>query len=262
MTNNIAKDTENKAVTKVSPNPEDCPPTRIVSGQPAQQQIRVDFNILLKYATTRGLALPTDVKLGPDTSDTDVITGYNSMIQVVTPATVQSIRYIHKYMLGEDGEDRKWYRTPIITKCLVIAIVALILLIGVSLSPEVNGINQEAGILASSGKVLLLNLLLICSASLLGVMFYLLKTISNKIKNYTLLPIDSIDLNATILIGIMSGFIMAELFSFSAGTLGGSIVTQKMTLALLGGFASDAIFSVLKGIVSKLKALFATDTGA
>ena len=89
-------------------------------------------------------------------------------------------------------------------------------------------------------------------------MFYLLKTISDKIKNYTLLPVDSIEVNATIIIGVISGFIIAELFDFNENVMAGSIEAQKMTLALLGGFSSDAIFSVLKGIVNKTKALFAT----
>jgi len=38
----------------------------------------------------------------------------------------------------------------------------------------------------------------------------------------------------------------------------GSVEAQKMTLALLDGFSSDAIFSVLRGIVNKTKALFST----
>lgn len=122
----------------------------------------------------------------------------------------------------------------------------------------VNAKNLSEGILASEGLVLLYNLVFICSGSLLGVMFYLLKTISDKIKNYTLLPMDAIEVNATIIIGVISEFIISELFTFDADTLGGSIETQKMTLALLGGFASDAMFSVLKGMVNKMKALFSS----
>ena len=126
------------------------------------------------------------------------------------------------------------------------------------MSSEVNTKNQEAGLLASHGWVLFYNLIFICSASLLGVMFYLLKTINDKIKDHTLLPVDEIEVNAVIIIGVISGFIIAELFKFDGNAFSASIKTQKMTLALLGGFSSDAIFSILKGIVNKTKALFST----
>ena len=128
------------------------------------------------------------------------------------------------------------------------------------LLPSVNEKNQAAGILASSGMTLLYNLLFICSASLLGVMFYLLKTISDKIKNYTLLPVDAIEVNSTIIIGLISGFIISELFNFDIDTIASSIEMQKMTLALLGGFSSDAIFSTLQAIVNKVKALFSVNS--
>lgn len=92
-------------------------------------------------------------------------------------------------------------------------------------------------------------------------MFYLLKTISDKIKDHTLLHVDAIEVNATIIIGVISGFIIAELSKFDGNAFNASIETQKMTLALLGGFSSDAIFSVLKGIVNKTKALFSGPDG-
>ncbi|MFK7907338.1 MAG: hypothetical protein AB8B69_19540, partial [Chitinophagales bacterium] len=150
----------------------------------------------------------------------------------------------------------------IISKLLIIAAIALVLLITISLSPDVNAKNQAEGLLASQGLVLLYNLIFICSASLLGVMFYLLKTISDKIKNYTLLPVDAIEVNATIIIGIISGFIISELFTFTPEAMGGSVESQKMTLALLGGFSSDAMFSVLKGIVNKMKSVFSSASDA
>lgn len=234
---------------------------KTISSSPSDQElIQADLSEMIHFATTRGIPLPPDVLLNNEADKTTLIASYNSMIKVIEPATIQSIRYINKKILGEDGEDRKWFETPIITKCLVIAVIALVCMIGISLFPSVNQANQQAGLLKSDGLVLFYNLIFICSASLLGVMFYLLKTLSNKIKNYTLLPIDSIDVNATILIGVIAGFIISELFTFKSGALGSSIVMQKMTLALLGGFSSDALFSVLKGIVNKMKSLFSSNS--
>lgn len=223
--------------------------------------IQQDLHTMIHYAAHRGIPIPSTITLNPVADNTTLISDYNTMLNAVKPATVQSIHYINHQILDSEGEDKKWYKTPIISKLLLIAAIALVTLIVISLSPDVNAKNQAQGLLASEGLVLLYNLIFICSASLLGVMFYLLKTISDKIKNYTLLPVDAIEVNATIIIGVISGFIVSELFTFNANALGGSIETQKMTLALLGGFSSDAMFSVLKGVVNKLKTLFVSGDG-
>ena len=210
---------------------------------------------MLHYAVQRGIKIPTNVVL--QRRDAAIlIDNYNSMVDAIKPTTVASINYINQQVLGSDM--KKWYKIPFISKCLFITVAALFSLIILSLSPDVNPANQSAGLLASQGKILLYNLLFICSASLLGVMFYLLKTINDKLRDFTLLPTDTIEVNTTILIGVIAGFIISELFSFNGDTLGNSIEVQKMTLALLGGFSSDAIFSVLKGVVNKMKALFST----
>ncbi|MGB1242159.1 MAG: hypothetical protein ACPG49_06540 [Chitinophagales bacterium] len=224
--------------------------------------IQQGLHTMIHFATYRGISIPSTITLdGAEADDSTLLANYNTMLNAIKPANVQSIQYIKHQILDNDGEDQKWYKTPIISKLLVISVIALILLIMISLSPDVDAKNQAEGLLAASGITLLYNLLFICSASLLGVMFYLLKTISDKIKNCTLLPVDAIEVNATILIGLISGFIISELFTFNSGAMGGSIETQKMTLALLGGFSSDAIFSILKGIVNKTKILFSSHEG-
>lgn len=220
--------------------------------------LKSDMKLMLQYATESGKELPTNLVLSTDDNDT-LIGNYNSLRKVITPATVESIRYINAEMLKK-GSDSKWYQIPIFTKCVIIASIALLVLIGISLSPIVNETNQAKGLLESSGKTLLYNLIFICAASLLGVMFYLLKSFADKIRNYTLLPVHSIELNAAIIIGIISGFVISELFTFTLQNVGSQYVEiQKMTLALLGGFSSDAIFSILQGIVNKFKGLIGTE---
>ena len=215
--------------------------------------------IMVNYATKRGIALPNNINFSLQQTNESLVSNYNTITKTIQPATVESIQFIDNYICSIK-EEHKWYKTPIFSKCLFIAIGALICLISVGLLPSVNEKNQAAGILASSGMTLLYNLLFICSASLLGVMFYLLKTISDKIKNYTLLPVDAIEVNSTIIIGLISGFIISELFNFDIDTIASSIEMQKMTLALLGGFSSDAIFSTLQAIVNKVKALFSVNS--
>lgn len=215
--------------------------------------IKADISLMFKFAVNTGEELPTNLSLGNNDDYSKLISDYNALLRVVSPSTPESILYLNAE-LTRVGPGKKWYLIPIFTKCIVLAALALLTLIMVSMHPIVNEVNQNSGLLDSSGKVLLFNMAFILAASLLGVMFYLLKTIGDKIKNTTLLPHDSIELNGSIIIGIISGFLITELFTLnSMGFESNILVIQKMTLALLGGFSSDAIFSVLQGIVNKFR---------
>ncbi len=236
-----------------------------VAGQPSTlnmnwETIQNNISIMLAYASKRGIQLPQSLKLGQEQDHAELVESYNALITAVAPATPASIQYINKSMTKHD-KILKWYEFSILTKCLILAVLALIVIIGISLFPAVNEKNQASGLLNSSGWELLYNLIFVCSASLMGVMFYLLKTISSKIKNYTLTEVDAIEINGAIIIGVISGFIIAELFTFTISQFAGDKVEiHKMTLALLGGFSSDAIFTIIQNFVNTIKSLFSSKT--
>jgi len=218
--------------------------------------LQSDISLMFKFAVNTGKELPSNLSLKAQDDYTTMIADYNALLKVIQPVTPESILYLNAE-LTTVGKDGKWYLIPIFTKCIVLAAVALLVLIGVSMHPIVNEVNQNSGLLDSSGYVLLFNLLFICAASLLGVMFFLLKTIGEKIKTTTLLPHDNIELYASIIIGVISGFVITELFTLTSETMDNNfLVIHKMTLALLGGFSSDAIFSILQSIVNKFRKMF------
>ncbi|MEM1120795.1 MAG: hypothetical protein AAGJ18_10125 [Bacteroidota bacterium] len=142
---------------------------------------------MIRYASKRGIAIPPGVTLHEITEDAQLIANYNTMSTAIHPATTQSIAYVNDYVLG-GTVNKKWYQISIISKCLILAAIALLSLIIKSLSPDVNKDNQKAGSLYASGTILLYNLLFVCSASLLGVMFYLLKITSDKTKSIPYYP--------------------------------------------------------------------------
>jgi len=217
------------------------------------QVIKSDIGLMLNFAVNSGKELPAGINLQATSDEASLLADYNSLRKVIAPATVESIKFINSQMLLS-GSTKKWYRIPIYSRCVIIAAIALVALILISLSPKVNEEAQSAGLLNASGLDLLYNLTFICAASLLGVMFYLLKTFGDKIRNYTLIPANSVELNASIIIGVISGFVISELFAYTTQSIGNQqIEIHKMTLALLGGFSSDAIFSTLQGVVNKFK---------
>ncbi len=218
--------------------------------------LKTDIGLMFKFAVNTGRELPNNLNLDEKADYKMLISDYNALLKVVKPVTPESILYLNAE-LTNIGKDGKWYLIPIFTKCIILAALALLVLIAVSMHPVVNEVNQNIGLLEASGHTLLFNLAFICAASLLGVMFYLLKTIGDKIKTTTLLPHDNIELNAAIIIGIISGFVITELFTLTSDTFENNfLVIHKMTLALLGGFSSDAIFSILQGVVNKFRKMF------
>lgn len=222
-----------------------------------------EIKIILDYMYDKGIKLPES--LSPQALSENInafnpallISDYNLLISAVLPSTPESIKYISVEFDGQISDLKSW-KIPIVKRYILLSILALIGLVGFSLLPNVTAENQEKGLLALSGLPLLENLLVIFFASLLGVMFFVLKSIKDKIDTFTLVSVDIFSYNISIMIGIVSGFIISELFSFTSSIMGSSIEVHKMTLALLGGFASDAIFSILQNIVNKIKSLFAT----
>lgn len=109
----------------------------------------------------------------------------------------------------------------------------------------------------SSGTILVLNLSYLAAVSGLGVLFYLLKEVSTSLKKATLVPEDSIAYMSQILLGIMAGLIMSEILApYVVDPQSQVSMFNKSVLALIGGFSSDAIFSILQGIINKIKSIF------
>jgi hypothetical protein len=79
---------------------------------------------------------------------------------------------------------------------------------------------------------------------------------NNQLKNYTGTQVDVLELNSLILIGVISDFISSEVISsLFINATKESVILTKMTLAILGGFSSGAIFSILQGLVNKIELL-------
>lgn len=108
----------------------------------------------------------------------------------------------------------------------------------------------------NNGISLLLNIGYLSSIAGLGVLFYLLKNVSYSIKNSTLVPEDTVYYIAMIILGMMAGIIASEIIPFGDTDPNDINLFNKSVLALVGGFSSDAIFSVLQGIIDRIKTIF------
>jgi hypothetical protein len=223
-------------------------------------ELSLEINNMLSFAIRNGITINTKINsLIQNSSVDDLINAHNLLCENIAPATPKSAVYLKK-IYQEDAKRAFFGRLPLVRNLIIVSIVFILGFVLTSLSPLVNNDSLDKGVLDNSGIALLLNLVFLASVSGLGVLFYLLKTVSTSIKNGSLVPEDAIYYIALIVLGIMAGLIMSEIVSLYNIDGAGINLFNKSLLALVGGFSSDAIFSILYVIIDKIKNLFSSTT--
>ncbi|QHI39055.1 hypothetical protein IMCC3317_44560 [Kordia antarctica] len=219
-------------------------------------EIKEELENMLSFAMRNGKIINTELNpLIESNNLDDLINAHNILAKNVAPATPKSIKFLKKLNATDSRGRIVLSKLPVIRNLIILALLFLALFIGTSLSSQVDQASLAKGVLANSGTDLLLNLVFICATSGMGVIFYLLKSVSEAIQHGTLMPEQSIYYVGLIVLGIMSGLILSEIVStYNNGEE--LTVFNSSVLALVGGFSSDAIFSILQGIINKIKALF------
>ena len=215
-----------------------------------------EINNMLSFAVYNGITVNTEINaLIQNSNVDDLINTHNLLCKNVAPATPKSIEYTRK-MHHEGSSKSVFNKIPLSRNLMILALIFLIIFIITVMSPNVNNASLDKGILGSSGIPLLLNLGYLAAVSGLGVLFYLLKDVSTSIKKGTLVSEDSISYMSQILLGIIAGLILSEILSLYLKDPNEINLFNKSVLALIGGFSSDAIFSILQGLINKIKSIF------
>ncbi len=219
-------------------------------------ELMTEVNHMLSYAIYNGVIINTEVNTLIQNSSVDnLINAHNILVKNIAPVTPKSIEYAKKIRDNEKGKPI-FNSIPLVRNLIILSVVFLIVFIATGLSPQVNNTSLNEGIMNNSGLSLLLNLTFLSAVSGLGVLFFLLKKISVAIKNTTLVEEEFVSYTAQILIGIIAGLIMSEIISFYSSSDKSISLFSKSILALIGGFSSDAIFSVIQGIIDRIKSIF------
>jgi len=220
------------------------------------KELITEINNMLSYAIYNGIIINTEVNsLIESKSLNDLINAHNILVKNIAPATPKSIEYTKK--LRSEGQNKPIFsKLPLVRNLIFLTLLFLALFIVTALSPDVNNTSLNKGLMNNSGLPLLLNLSFLASVAGLGVVFYLLKQVSDSIKESTMVLEESISYIAQIILGIIAGLIMSEIISFYSTKPENIDLFNKGALALIGGFSSEAIFSILQGIINKIKSIF------
>lgn len=245
---------------KAIPTPIDpAPKAKKLPGisQDVVNDLSQEVNDMISFAGRNGLTIDTDVNtlISNNTID-DLINAHNLMCKNVAPATPKSIEFTRE--VRSRGEGKSFFnKIPLVRNLIILAVIFLVAYILIGLSPHVNNDSLDGGVLNGSGTPLLLNMSYLISISGLGVLFHLLKKASASVERSTLIPEESVNYIAQILLGIIAGLLLSEILSdyLIKDTTTDNLFSRSI-LALIGGFSSDAIFSILEGLINRIKSIF------
>lgn len=192
---------------------------------------------------------------------------HNRLAEIVAPATPQTILL----MMREAEKKGIWAvlgAVPLVRRLMAVSVISMVAFVLVSLSPEVNGTGFD--LLNSHGWDLLLNELFLLAAASIGASFANLFQAQGFIKKGTFDPKYESSYWVRYVLGMMAGTILALLIPIeqiapdapsNPDFMGDNIIEQlaKPTLALLGGFASSAVYRILSWIVSALERVVKSD---
>jgi hypothetical protein len=215
-----------------------------------------EINLMLAFAANNGLNIDTTVNnlIQSDSVD-DLINAHNLLCKNVAPATPKSIGYTNRVRMN-NRKKSVFRQIPLVRNLIILAILFLIGFVGFGYSDEVNNDSLDAGLLANHGESLLLNVGFLSSIAGLGVLFHLLKSVGTAVMKSTLVPEETINYVSQILLGVIAGLILSEIIVVYSTDPKDINLFNKSVLALIGGFSSDAIFTILEGLIMRLKNIF------
>lgn len=142
---------------------------------------------------------------------------------------------------------------PLVRRMMLAALLSLLALITIGLSPDVNEETVRLSLLQSDGLTLLLNMLFLMAASSLGATFAALFRANRYVTAGTFDPKYEASYWMLYVLGLIAGIILAELLPL--GDAPGSETITKPTLAIVGGFSAAVVYRMLNRLVETVETL-------
>lgn len=231
------------------------------------KQIVMECAAMASYAFRSGLKVPVSVmqtleKLkqdqpAADKGIKDLVSVHVKLSQLVAPATPRTIIFLGETPMN--GGTLKFHSSvKIIRNIGFIAAFFLISFILLSLSPLITSNPETGDPFMSSGINLLLNELFILTAAGIGATFAALFEANKYLVSYTFDPKYNYSYWIKIGLGLIAGFILAELIPIDNQTNSITILGRP-TLAMVGGFSATVVHRILKRLVSSVESIFEGD---
>jgi hypothetical protein len=258
-----------------------------------RRQLLLESDAMARYAFSAGLKVPTEVlqslqilgapkgEQGAATPSLAELAGLHGQLStVVAPCLPRTI-----YLLHHDRAQKSWLSMlgplPTVRRLMITALFFTLMFVLISLSRHINVVTMGLDIYRMDGLVLLTVLVFLMSAAGMGATFNALFTAHSCIANGTYDPRFESSFWSQIGLGVIAGLVISQIVPLGQEALriptldetydvkeimGDTKVTQGLTeagaiiskpvLALVGGFSSTMVYTVLQRLVTALESLF------
>jgi hypothetical protein len=248
---------------------------------------------MARYAFSAGLKVPAEVlqslqlleelkgQAGPTAASLVEIAGLHAQLSTaVAPCLPRTI-----YLLHRDRAQRSWLSMlgplPTVRRLMITALVFTLVFVLISLSGHINVVTMGLDIYRMDGWVLLTVLVFLMSAAGMGATFNALFTAHACIASGTYDPRFESSFWSQIGLGVIAGLVISQIVPLgheslqipllrepydveqlvktaqgSNGLAEAGAIISKPVLALVGGFSSTMVYTVLQRLVTTLESLF------
>ncbi|MDQ0141753.1 hypothetical protein [Cupriavidus necator] len=217
----------------------------VLLGQEREPATASDASLPAGAAAPAPSSPPQDV---PAASMRQLAQLHQDLAHALAPATPQCIALL-------DDERRRAHPlaclgpVPLVRTLTGTAVCCLLAVVLTGLPAEVSMENMRSGILASSGRTLLFNMLFLLFCAGLGASFASLFQVHGYIAKGTYDPKYDAAYAAQLILGVMSGLILVEMLPPQLFDSAGMRSFGKPALSMLGGFSATAVHRLLQRIV-------------
>ncbi|SOZ13736.1 conserved hypothetical protein; putative membrane protein [Cupriavidus taiwanensis] len=235
---------------------------------PLDGQLRRECEAMASHALRLGIAMPAGWTMLIDSAhEAAAAPSASSQPQAGTGLAAQQLAQLHQELARAiapatpqcitllDDERRRAHPlaclgpVPLVRALTGTAVCCLLAVVLTGLPAEVSMDNMRAGILASSGRTLLFNMLFLLFCAGLGASFASLFQVHGYIAKGTYDPKYDAAYAAQLILGVMSGLILVEMLPPQLFDSAGMRSFGKPALSMLGGFSATAVHRLLQRIV-------------
>lgn len=241
---------------------DDKPDTR--EAEAIYDEIREESEAMLRFALGRGREVPPRVVEIIEAADeaqgrppiAELVKAHRKLAKIIAPAQPRTVKLLHD-LAGRDP-NRSWARLSLPRNLMIVSVVALVVLLGLGMSPDITTDPDAGNPLMSNGVVLLVNQTFFLAVAALGASFHGLFTVKRYIVEGTYDPSYAPTYWVRFLLGLISGLILASLIEADeASSLHG---VARPVLALVGGFSASVVHRILERLVVTVESLIQGDS--
>lgn len=240
-----------------------------------KQTLILECNAMVNYALGKGLSVPSSVvedvekykiQNTNDEENTNLSecidslnTAHSQLSKIVSPAKPSTLALFDKE--AKNSVFKFLGPVPLVRRMVFIAILSLISLIVLGVSPHVNGDPNRFSLMSNDGISLLYNQLFLISASAIGASFAALFQVNSFIKTATFELMYESTYWVRFVLGLLAGTMLATLLPIEDIQDKISLTNGfgQPLLALLGGFSAPVVFRILTRLTTAVETIFKGD---